>query len=145
MRLLWLAALGVSAAPVPFTGKLQVALTPARAGAANVTVRLRETTELQCGTPRFGPAAIVLPAAAGVPARLPRGTVRLNGAPVTAHVAGHRITFVIPPPVGVICDVIGPGSFTVSLAHVRNPVRPGEYRFSLVYGKRTLTATARVS
>jgi uncharacterized protein (DUF58 family) len=148
MRLGGIAALGLIAAPLPLPASLHVALSATRAGATNVRVQLTERAELQCGRPTPGTITVTLPTAMGVPATLARGAVRLNGAAVAAHITGHRVSFVVPPPTGVICDVIGPGSFTVTLtsgAHLRNPSSAGSYRYSLTYNRRTITGAARVT
>lgn len=147
MRWGGIAALGLIAAPLPLPASLHVALSATRAGATNVRVQLIERTELQCGRPTAGTITVTLPSAVGVPLTLARGAVRLNGATVGARIAGHRVSFVVPPPTGAICDVIGPGSFTVTFtagAHLRNPSTAGTYRFMLTYNRRTITGAARV-
>ncbi|HEX5449206.1 MAG TPA: hypothetical protein VFW85_04035 [Gaiellaceae bacterium] len=142
MRLGGVAALVSIAGPsLLLPASLHVTLTPRTAGAATVRVQLTVHTELQCGRPAPGKITVTLPASERLPAR---PAVRLNNAPVKARVVKHRVSFVVPPPSGVICDVIGPGSFTVTIAHLHNPSRAGAYRFSLVYGGRTLATTARV-
>jgi hypothetical protein len=146
MRFAGIAALGLIATPSP--AALHVALSATRAGATNVRVQLTEHTELQCGRPTTGTITVTLPAAVGVPTTLARGAIKLNDAAVAAHIAGHRITFVVPRPTGVICDVIGPGSFTITLtagAHLRNPSHAGTYRFSLTYNRRTSSSAVRVT
>lgn len=148
MRLEGIAALTlIGGPPLHVPAGLHVALSPPRAGATNVRVQLTDRTELQCGKPRPGTIAVTFPEAEGVPSRFGRGAVQLNGSPVAAQVVGHRVSVAVPPPTGVICDVIGPGSLTVTFtasAHLRNPMQAGTYRFELSYSGRTNVATARV-
>lgn len=132
----------IAGPPLQLPAGLHVALSSARHAATHVRLQLVDHTELQCGRPRPGTITVILPAAEGLPAR---PAVRLNGAPVKALVVRHRVSFVVPPPSGVICDVIGPGSFAVTIANLRNPARAGAYRFSLMYSGRTAVATAHIS
>jgi hypothetical protein len=114
---------------------------PAKAG-ARATLMLELHYEMQCGQPGRGTVVITLPAAAHVPRTLlqPAG-VFVNGKPAPkVGLAGHVVKVTLPPPPGVTCMVIGPGTLTITLARnfgFANPDKPGRYVIGLRDGART--------
>jgi hypothetical protein len=119
------------------------------AGARPVELTLTLRLELKCGRPMSGPIIVVLPAAARVPASIPRAAVRLNGRPPSGmSVSHHVVGLALPRTTGLSCDVIAPGTLTVVFmraAGVGNPAAPGTYPVSLRAGGTTAIAKLIVS
>ena len=75
------------------------------------------------------------------------GTVKLAGKAVAASIAAHNVTVTVPPPKGVLCSMLGPGSVTLvftTAAGLRNPARPGSYRFRATHARHTFSARLAV-
>jgi hypothetical protein len=122
---------------------LMVSLSNHRAGVDPVVVSLRMTYEMRCGWPGPG-LVVVFPAAEHLPATVPRSAVLVNGKPAAgvAH-SGRQLSIAIPPPAGVQCDVIAPGTATVVFtrtAGLGNPRWPGTYSLSARHGTLVLRA-----
>lgn len=129
---------------LPSVGTARARALPATAGARPVRLELALRLDLQCGRPGPGPLLVSLPAAAAVPATIPRKAVLVDGAPPLAvFVMGHAVRLALPRPTGVTCDSIGPGTVTVVFtraADLGNPARPGSYRIGLTLGSRGAVA-----
>ena len=107
---------------------------PAQSGARPAGLRLSLRTELQCGRLSGGPIIVSLPAAERVPASLHAGGVLVNGKALDASLVGHAVSIAFPKTVGLMCDVIGPGTVSVvftKAANLGNPMTPGTYHVSL--------------
>jgi hypothetical protein len=103
----------------------------ARARAVHLTVTLRY--EMRCGYPGGGPLVVTFPSALKLPQRLAARAVRLAGKPIEAEVKARSVIVTIPPPKGVLCNLMGLGSVTLSFTHaakVANPARAGSYTFT---------------
>ena len=92
--------------------------------AHRATLTLKLHYEMTCGQPGAGPVFVHLPAKMAVPQTL---VVHDGPRPVSATVSGHDVTVKLPKPPGVTCMMIGPGTLTLYLAGVRNPVTAGTY------------------
>jgi hypothetical protein len=49
----------------------------------------------------------------------------------------------VPPPKGILCTMLGPGSVTLVFtraAKLRNPARAGSYRFTATHAEHTFRA-----
>jgi hypothetical protein len=134
---------------VPAVGTARARAVPATADARPVRLELALRLDLQCGRPGPGPLLVSLPAAAAVPATIPRRAVLVDGAPpLSAFVTGHVIRLALPRPTGVTCDSIGPGTVTVVFtraAGLGNPARPGSYRIGLTLGTRGAVARLAIT
>lgn len=110
------------------------------AGARSGAVTIRLHAELQCGRLSARTVAISFPTQMTVPRAIPAAAVRAGGRPVArVQVTGSSVTVTLPPPKGVICDVIGPGTFAISFAAragLRNPHAAGSYAFSVAASPR---------
>jgi hypothetical protein len=101
---------------------------PGRA-AQPAALTLRATFELQCG--HVGQLTVGLPAAMGVRTPIAPGAVLVNGAhPASVRTSGHVVQVTMPPPQGVMCDLIAPAGITLRItkpAGLVNPKRAGSY------------------
>jgi hypothetical protein len=109
-------------------------LAPAVAGAPSA-LTLKLHGELQCGKPRGRIFTVRLPAAMNVPDTIVRTGVTFAGS-MPAHVAvkAHVVTVTAPLHTGAICDIVGPGSFSIAFkrdAGLRNPANAGSYAFGV--------------
>lgn len=117
----------------------------ARAHAVRLVVTLRY--EMQCGYPGKGPLVVTFPAAMKLPHRFTARAVKLAGKPIAAKVEGRHVTVTIPPHKGVLCNLIAPGSLTLTFTHaarLANPARAGSYRFRAKHAGRLFTAKLRI-
>lgn len=142
-----LAAAPAGAAPVP---PLTATAKPGFAGARPVALTVKaRLAELQCGRVVRGPLLIGLPDAVRVPRTIPAAAAEIDGvATASVHVAGHVLSLQPAPPLGAICDVIGPGTVTVTLrrgAGIGNPRRAASYRLWLRLGAQTVAGRLVVS
>ena len=113
----------------------------AKAHAVRLTVTLRY--EMQCGYPGAGPLVVTFPSALKLPQRFAAGAVELSGKATAATVNGRQVTVTIARHKGLLCDLMGPGSLTLTFtraAKLGNPTRAGSYSFKASHGKRTFTA-----
>lgn len=127
---------------------MSVTATPhtARAHAVRVTVTLRY--EMQCNYPGAGPLAVTFPAAMKLPRRIAAGAVRLRGKRIAATVDGRHVTVTIPPHRGSLCNVLAPGSVTLTFtrgAKLANPARAGSYGFRAKHAGRAFAAKLRIA
>jgi hypothetical protein len=110
---------------------LAVTLSSHVAGARPVAVTLQMHYEMQCGWPGPGILTIRFPSAMVVPSRLAGSAVRVDGKPSTGVTAtGRTINVQLPQRPQIMCDVIGPGTVTVSFARAAklgNPKAAGSY------------------
>lgn len=118
------------------------------AAGASVQVTLRATYVMQCGWP--GPQVrVVFPSAERVPARIPRGSVLVDGkAPASLTRTGSAVSLRIARPSGVMCDAMGPGTVRIEFtrsAHIGNPARAGRYVMRVAHGRSVAHATFTVS
>jgi hypothetical protein len=111
---------------------MSVALSSAHAGARPVVVTLQLHYEMQCGWPGPGSLVFRFPAAA-LPARIPAGSVLVNGRHATATTSSatpREVSVALPARPQIMCDLIGPGTVTVVFtraARVGNPKAAGSY------------------
>jgi hypothetical protein len=113
------------------------------AGARRVRLTLTLRYEMQCDYPGGGPLVVTFPKGLRLPRNFAAGTVRLEGNPVAAKVAGAQVTVTVAPHKGILCDVMGRGSLTLAFtrdAKLANPRRAGSYRFRATHGRRSFTA-----
>ena len=150
LGVLLVAATPVGAASEPAIGvpsAMTVSGSPhaAKAHPVRLTVTLR--FEMQCGYPGAGPLVVTFPSTLKLPQRLVAGAVELSGKPTAATVKGRQVTVTIPPHKGLLCDLMGAGSLTLTFTHaakLANPARAGSYSFKASHGKRTFTAKLAV-
>jgi hypothetical protein len=122
---------------------MTVAATPHVAGADGVRLDLTLHYFMQCGYAGAGPLVVTFPKGLKLPKQFPTGAITLAGKPVTANVAGRRVTVTVAPHKGMLCDVMGRGSLTLAFgraANLTNPVHPGSYRFKATHRQRAFTA-----
>lgn len=127
---------------------MTVAASPHSAAAHRVRISLILRYEMQCGYPGAGPLVVTFPSAVQLPKRFGAHAVKLAGKPVAAKRRGRRVTVTVPPPKGVLCGMVGPG--TVKLVFTRkakltNPARPGSYRFTARHEKHIFSAKLAIS
>jgi hypothetical protein len=111
---------------------LAVSLSSHQPKARPVAVALTLHYEMQCGWPGPGSLTIRFPAAMAVPARIaPTSVLVDHKAPSAVTVSsGDTVTVALPPRPQIMCDVIGPGTLTVSFsraARLGNPKAAGSY------------------
>ena len=144
-----IAVSAASAATIsPLATGLAVVASPARAGALDVRLTLTLRYPMQCGYPGAGPLVVTLPAAEVVPTAAPQGSVLLDGKPTAATVAGSRVTVMIAPHQGPICDVIGPGAVRLTIqprAGFGNPAKPGKYRVTVTHARHAASAVLAIT
>jgi hypothetical protein len=96
--------------------------------------------EMQCGYPGSGSLVVKLPAQTLLPAAFVTGSALLDGKSVRVTLgAAKTLRVALPPRRGVMCDVIGPGTLTLSLtktARLGNPMKAGAYSVSAQAGSR---------
>jgi hypothetical protein len=112
----------------------------ARAHAVRLTFTLRY--RMRCGYPGGGPLVLTFPSALKLPKRFAAGAVRLARRPIPAKVDGRNATVTIPAPTSTLCNVIAPGSLTLTFtraATLVNPARTGSYRFRATHAGHTFT------
>ena len=134
---------GASSTPIAPDRSMLVTSSPhaARAHAVRLTVTLRY--RMQCGYPGAGPLVVIFPSALKLPRRFAPGTATLDGKPIAATVKKRRVTVNIPPPNGVLCNIMDAGSVTLSFtraAKLANPARAGFYSFKATHEGRAFTA-----
>jgi hypothetical protein len=111
---------------------LAVSLSSHQPNARPVAVALTLHYEMQCNWPGPGSLTIRFPAAMAVPARIAPASV-LVGHKVASAVSvssGDTVTVALPPRPQIMCDLIGPGTLTVSFsraARLGNPKAAGSY------------------
>lgn len=114
------------------------------AGAHRVRLVVTLRYQMQCGYPGAGPLVVTFPSALKPPKQFAPGTVRLADKVVGATVKAQKVTVTVPPPRGVLCSMLGPGSVRLLFtraAKLTNPGRAGSYRFRATHGKHTFRAT----
>ena len=130
------------------SGGLTVSLSSPRAGARGVVLKLKFTTQLQCGRPIGPPITVTLPASERVPRTISRNAILVSGAaPDSVSLFGHAVVMKIGRP-EVICDVIGPGPVTILFlpkARLGNPVKAGTYLVTVARGTEKLRGTFTVT
>jgi hypothetical protein len=113
------------------------------AQAHRVRLTLTFRYRMQCGYPGAGPLVVTFPSALKLPKRFGAHSVKLAGKAVAAQRKGHRVTVSVPPPKGVLCGTVGPGSVTLVFtrkAKLANPPRAGSYRFTATHTTHTFRA-----
>ena len=110
---------------------LDVAQSTHRAGARPIVLVARMHYEMQCSWP--GPGALVFrfPATVRLPAKIVPGAVRVNGTAVAAsRPSAGVVSVALPARPKIMCDLIGPGTVTVTFtraARLGNPQHAGSY------------------
>lgn len=113
----------------------------ARAHSVRLTVTLRY--EMQCGYPGAGPLVVTFPGSLKLPQRFAAGAVKLSGKSIAGTVKGRRVTVTVPRHKGSLCDVMGPGTVTLTFtraAELANPARAGSFSFGATHDGRAFTA-----
>ena len=98
---------------------------------------------MRCANPGPGPLVVGFPAAMKLPKHFAPGAVKLAGRPVAAEVSGHQLTVTVAPHKGILCDMMGVASVTLSFARsakLANPAQAGSYRFKATHRERAFTA-----
>jgi hypothetical protein len=132
----------VVAALVP--GGMTLTASSHTAGARNVALVLTLRYEMQCDYAGAGPLTVTFPGLQMLPKTFPKGSVLLAGKPTPATISGRRVTVIVPPHKGLICDLMGPGALQLTFtkrAGLDNPSSPGTYRFTATHTKRAFTTT----
>jgi len=157
---LWLVRGGVAAAAVflalltaplagagsrpPLTGgSMTVATSNHTAGARGVRLTLTLQYVMRCANPGPGPLVVSFPAGMKLPKQFASGAVKLAGKPVAADVDGRQVTVTVPPHKGMLCDMMGVGSVSLTFARsakLANPAQAGSYRFKATHRSRAFTA-----
>ncbi len=119
-------------------------LSNVHAGVRPVALVVSLHTELQCGQLRGGPLALTFPAAARLPRTMRASAIAVDGKrPRSVKLAGRTLSITMPPPVGVMCDVIGPGTAKIAVsraARLGNPLAAGTYTLAVHYRTETVRA-----
>jgi hypothetical protein len=126
---------------------MTVTASPRATGAHAVRLTLILRYEMQCSYPGAGPLVVTFPSAVKLPQRFAAGAVNLAKKPVAAHVSGRRVTVTVPRHKGVLCDLIGPGSLTLTFtraAKLANPARAGAYSFRATHAGQAFAAKLRI-
>ena len=137
----------VSSAPTVKVPSMTVAVSSHAAGAHRIRLAVTLRYLMQCDYPGSGPLVVTFPSALKLPKQFAPGTVKLAGKAVAASIAAHNVTVTVPPPKGVLCSMLGPGSVTLvftTAAGLRNPARPGSYRFRATHARHTFSARLAV-
>lgn len=132
----------------PIAPSMTVADSSHAAKAHRVRLTLTFRYEMQCGYPGAGPLVVTFPAALTLPKRFGAHAVELAGKAVRAKRKGHRVTVTVPPPSGVLCGMIGPGSLTLVFtrkAKLGNPARAGSYSFHATHLTRAFSAKLAIN
>ena len=122
---------------------MTVAASPHVAGARGVRLALTLQYVMRCSNPGPGPLVVSFPAAMKLPKHFAPGAVKLAGKPVAADVDRHQLTVTVARYRGIMCDMMGVGSVTLSFARsakLANPAQPGSYRFKATHRGRAFTA-----
>jgi|tagenome__1003787_1003787.scaffolds.fasta_scaffold20881429_2 hypothetical protein len=122
---------------------LTVVASPNAPGAHRIRLKLIFRYEMRCNYPGVGPLVVTFPSALGLPKRFGAHSVKLAGKPVVAKRKGRRVTVTVPPPSGVLCGIVGPGSVKLVFtrkARLASPTRAGSYRFTARHEKRAFGA-----
>lgn len=137
---------GAGSSPRPMGASMTLAASPHTAR-AHVRLKLTLRYPMRCAYPGAGPLVVTFPSAMNLPKQFATGAVRSAGKPIAAKTAGRTVTVTIPPPKGALCNVVTPGSFSVTFtraAKLVNPARAGSYRFTAAHAKRHFTARLRI-
>jgi hypothetical protein len=101
------------------------------AGARPVVLVARMRYEMQCNWPGPGSLVFRFPSAVRLPARIAAGAVLVNGKAATAaRPSAGVVSVALPPRKGIMCDLMGPGTVTVTFtraAAIGNPKHAGSY------------------
>jgi hypothetical protein len=138
---------GAKGRPITPALSMTVSATPHAARAHGVRLTLTLRYEMQCDYPGAGPLVVTFPSALTLPQQFPAGAVEWGQKPLAAQVDGQRVTVTIPRHKGVLCDLMGPGSLTLTFtptAKLANPARAGSYGFTATHARRTFTAKLAV-
>jgi hypothetical protein len=112
-----------------------IALLSDSSAGAQSALTLKLHGELQCGRLQSHAFVVHLPAAMTVPDSIARAGATLGGVlPLRVSVKAHAVTLTAPPRRGPICNILGPGWFSIAFkdgAHLANPASAGTYRFSV--------------
>ena len=122
---------------------MTVAASPHSVGAHRVRLTLTLRYQMQCNYPGAGPLVVTFPSALKLPKGFGTHSVKLAGKSVVATRKGRHVTVTVPPPSGVLCGLVGPGSVKLVFtrkAKLANPARPGSYRFTARHEKRAFRA-----
>jgi hypothetical protein len=110
---------------------LAVTLSSHAAGARPVAVTIAMHYEMQCGWPGPGVLTIRFPSAMVLPKQLAAPAVIVDKKAATGvSIAGRTVSIQLPQRPRIMCDVIGPGTVTVSFsrgARIGNPKAAGSY------------------
>jgi hypothetical protein len=113
------------------------------AGAHPVVLVARMRYEMQCSWPGPGSLVFRFPSAVKLPARIAAGAVLVNGKTALAtRPSAGVVSVALPPRKGIMCDLIGPGTVTVTFtrtAAIGNPKHAGTY---VVHAQHAAVAAA---
>lgn len=126
---------------------MTVTASPRTAAAHGVRLKFTLRYEMRCGYPGAGALVVRFPSALRLPERFASGAVRLAGKPIAAKVDGRNLTVTVPPRKGVLCNILGPGSLTLTFrraAKLANPSRPGSYGLRATHAGHTFTAKLEI-
>ena len=126
---------------------MKATASPHVAGAQAVRLTLTLRYEMQCGYAGAGPLVVTFPRAVELPQRFAAGAVRLAGKPVVATLDARHVSVTVPRHKGMLCDLMGPGSLTLTFtraAKLANPSRAGSYSFQATHAGRAFTAKLRI-
>jgi hypothetical protein len=142
------AAVGAGPASAGSGESAAVVVSSHAAGARPVAVTLRLGYPMQCGYPGPGPVSVWLPAAMTVPASLAPASVLVDRKPAyRLSRNGGKIVIGLAPPSGIMCDVIGPGTLTITFARTArlgNPRVPGTYHVRAAEGSHAFAAKVAI-
>ena len=145
--LAWLAvapfADAVSRPPTVRIPSMTIADSSRAAGAHRVRLAVTLRYRMQCGYPGPGPLVVTFPSAVKLPERFASGSVKLAAKPVATSTHARSVTVAVPPPKGVLCGILGPGSMTLLFtrkAKLTNPARAGSYRFTATHANHMFRA-----
>ncbi|HZQ82317.1 MAG TPA: hypothetical protein VFB25_10135 [Gaiellaceae bacterium] len=133
--------------PTLLTQTMTVTATPKAAAAQAVRLTVTLHYEMQCGYAGAGALVVTFPSAVKMPKQFAAGSVQLAGKPVKALLQGRRVTVVVPPYKGLMCDVLGPGSLALTFtrsAKLANPAQPGSYRFTATHVNKAFSGMLTV-
>lgn len=137
----------VSSPPIVSVPSMTIAASSHAARAHPVRLAVTLRYRMQCGSPGPGPFVVTFPSALKLPKRFAPGSVKLAGRVVAASTRARKVTVTVPPPKGVTCGMLGPGSVTLLFtreAKLRNPARAGSYRFTATHANHTFRARLAV-
>lgn len=124
-------------------------LSSVHAGARPVALVVSIHTELQCGQLRGGSLALTFPAAVRLPQAISASAVSVGGRKAASvTLTGRTLSIAMAPPVGAICDVIGPGTAKIAVsraARLGNPAAAGTYTLAVRYRTETLHAKLTIT